>query len=45
VDLIQLCFGLNHDDWTVMHRLENVKHDNIEGKTDGMNGEENGWLN
>jgi len=28
-----------------MHGLENVKHDNIEGKMDDRNGEENGWLN
>jgi len=28
-----------------MHELENVKHDNIEGKTDDRNGEENGCLN
>jgi len=28
-----------------MYGLENVKHDNIEGKTDDGNGAENGWLN
>ena len=45
MDLIHLCVGLNCDDWTVMHGLENVKRDNIEGKTDDRNGEQNGWLN
>jgi hypothetical protein len=37
--------GLNCDNWIVIHRMENVKHDNIEGKKDDMNGEENDWLN